>query len=279
VSSVCSSTDFSTYSHDFRAEALGPIGIGLVGGLFQPLIDIVLGNAFLVGPFDDRQIEVENGGFTCFRPFDIPLLGIGLFRDVGGDHFFDDLVAHLAHRSRREAVLFHQFLALLEDHLALIVHHVIVFQQVLADVEVARLDLLLGLFQRLVDPRMDDRLAFLQAELLQHAIHPVGAEDAHQIVLKRQEEFRAARVALTAGTAAQLVVDAAAFVALGGQHVKSAGIQRLLSSAFDIGSRSACALASSSPVGHVAQLGERCAYRHCRRAECRCRGRPCWWRW
>ena len=46
--------------------------------------------------------------------------------------------------------------------LALIVHHVVELQHVLAHVEVARLDLLLRLFQRLVDPGMDDRLAFLR---------------------------------------------------------------------------------------------------------------------
>ncbi len=44
--------------------------------------------------------------------------------------------------------------------------HVVELEQVLADVEVARLDLLLRLLQRLVDPGMDDRLALLQAEPL-----------------------------------------------------------------------------------------------------------------
>ena len=70
---------------------------------------------------------------------------------------------------------------------------------------------------------MDDRLVFLEAELLQHAVHALGAEDAHQVVLQRQEEFRAAGVALAAGAAAQLVVDAAAFVAFGAEHVEAAG--------------------------------------------------------
>lgn len=58
----------------------------------------------------------------------------------------------------------HQVDALLEDDLALVVLHVVIFEQVLADVEVARFDLLLRLLESLVDPRMDDRLAFLQAE-------------------------------------------------------------------------------------------------------------------
>ena len=102
-------------------------------------------------------------------------------------------------------------------------------------VEVARLDLLLRLLQRLVDPGMGDRFAFLQAELLQHPVHAVGAEDAHQIVFERQVELGAARIALTTGAAAQLVVDAPALVALGAQHVEPASIDRLLLLLGDVG--------------------------------------------
>ena len=92
----------------------------------------------------------------------------------------------------------HQLEALLEDRLALVVHHVVVLEQVLADVEVARLDLGLRLLQRLVDPGMDDGLVLLEAERLQHAVHALRAEDAHQVVLERQEEVRAAGIALAA---------------------------------------------------------------------------------
>ena len=43
-----------------------------------------------------------------------------------------------------------------------------------------------------------------------------------------QEEFRGAGIALAARTAAQLVVDAPAFVALGADDVKTAGGEHLL---------------------------------------------------
>ena len=122
----------------------------------------------------------------------------------------------------------HDLAALLVDDLALVVHHVVVFQQVLADVEVARLDLLLRLLQRLVDPGMDDRLAVLEAEPLQHAVHALGAEDPHQIVFERQEELGGAGVALAAGAAAQLVVDAPALVPLGADDEEAAGLRALL---------------------------------------------------
>ena len=142
-----------------------------------------------------------------------------------GHQVLDHGVAHVGdhlggHRIR------HPFDALVEDDLALVVHHVVELQDVLADVEVARLDLLLRGRQRLVDPGMDDRLAFLQPELGQHAAELVGAEDAHQVVFQRQEELGASRIALTAGAAAKLVVDAAALVALGAEHEQAAGLQR-----------------------------------------------------
>ncbi len=112
---------------------------------------------------------------------------------------------------------------MLEDFLALVVLDVVEFQKVLADVEVAGFDLLLRLLQRLVDPGMDDGLAILEAEPRQHAVEPVGPEDPHQIVFQRQEELRTPGVALTAGTAAQLVVDAPRFMALRADDVEAAG--------------------------------------------------------
>ena len=149
----------------------------------------------------------------------------------------DHLVAHVGDLLGHVAGA-HELLALLVDDLALVVHHVVEFQQVLADLEVARLDLLLRLLQRLVDPGMDDRLALLEAELAQHAVHALGAEDAHQVVFERQEELGGAGVALAAGAAAQLVVDAPALVALGADDVEAAGLRHHV----------ACAAATSALI-------------------------------
>src|SRR5205085_9862505 len=94
-------------------------------------------------------------------------------------------------------------------------------------IEVARLDLLLCLLERLVDPRVNDRLVLLQAKLLQHSIKLVGAEDAHEVIFERQEKLGMTRVALPARTAAQLVVDAAARVPLGAVHKEATCRERL----------------------------------------------------
>ena len=54
------------------------------------------------------------------------------------------------------------------------------------------------------------------------ALHAVAGEDAHQVVFERQVEAARARVALAAGAAAELVVDAARLVALGAEDVQAA---------------------------------------------------------
>ena len=117
---------------------------------------------------------------------------------------------------------FEQALAERVDALALLVHDLVVFEQVLADVEVAFLDLLL----RSLDPPADhlalDGFALLHAQPGEHGRDPLAGELAHQVVFEREEEARRARVSLAAGAAAELVVDAAALVPLGADDVQAA---------------------------------------------------------
>ena len=55
-----------------------------------------------------------------------------------------------------------------------------------------------------------------------------AVESPHELVAQRQVEPRLARVALAAGTPAQLVVDATRLVALGAQHVEAADVDDVL---------------------------------------------------
>ena len=66
------------------------------------------------------------------------------------------------------------------------------------------------------------------------------AEDAQQVVFQGQVEAGGAGVALAAGTAPELVVDAPGFVALGGQDVEAAGFHHAFAQD-DVG----------APAGHV----------------------------
>ena len=60
------------------------------------------------------------------------------------------------------------------------------------------------------------------------------AENAHQIVFERQEENRRAGIALTARTAAQLIIDAARFMAFGADDEQPARFARTFSRAASI---------------------------------------------
>ena len=94
--------------------------------------------------------------------------------NVRRDKFLHHFAAHVGDGILHRLVL-HQFAALFVDRLALIVHHIVEFQQVFADVEIPGLDFLLRLVKRLVDPGMRDCLAFLRPRLWQNAVRPFGA--------------------------------------------------------------------------------------------------------
>ena len=95
------------------------------------------------------------------------------------------------------------------------------------DLEVARLDLLLRLLERLVDPWVDDRLVLLQAEL--PSMLSMRSEPKMRMRSSSSDNRTgAARVALAAGAAAQLIVDPPRSVALGAEHVQPAGRDHVL---------------------------------------------------
>src|SRR5262249_6433876 len=64
--------------------------------------------------------------------------------------------------------------------------------------------------------------SFLHSEREHKSLDALAAEYAHQIVFKREVEPRRAGIALTTGTAAQLIVDAARLVPFGAEYVQSA---------------------------------------------------------
>src|SRR5690606_21899792 len=99
---------------------------------------------------------------------------------------------------------------------------VVVVELALADGEVVLLDLLLGALDALGDPLVGDDLALLHAELVHHLGGAVVPEEAHQVILERDVELALAGVALTAGAAAELEVDAAGLVALGAEDGEAA---------------------------------------------------------
>ena len=171
---------------------------------------------------------MANSASSCFsRAGYIPLLLHAHRRD----ETVDRLVHHVAANGGngfRDVLLAEQVVALLVNNLALVVGHVVVFQQLLADIEVATLDLALRLFDGIGHHAVLYRLALFHAQGLHKTLHPIGGEDTHQVVFQRQVETRQARIALPARSAAQLVVDTPGLMPLGAQDMQATGVQYLL---------------------------------------------------
>ena len=145
---------------------------------------------------------------------EVPLLLDALGRNEGAHDVFHRAlpqVRDLRHQARR----LEDVVALLVDDLALVVGDVVVLEKLLADIEVARLDLPLRALDRARDDAGLDRLAVGHLQPLHDRAHAVAGKDAHQRIVEAEVEARRARVALAARAAAQLVVDAAALVPLG----------------------------------------------------------------
>ncbi len=85
-----------------------------------------------------------------------------------------------------------------------------------------RLDLALRLLDLPADHLVLDRVVFLHAEHAHQSRNAFAHEDADQIVFQRQIETARTRIALAAGTATQLVVDAARFVPFGADDAQAA---------------------------------------------------------
>src|SRR6266536_3619111 len=130
------------------------------------------------------------------------------------DHAALKLPHHLRRQFRFAAVV--RGLRVLEhlpplviDVVALAVHHVVVLEQVLADLEVLLLDLGLRGPDRAADRLRLDRHFRRRLQPFHEVRDLVRVEHPHQVVFERQVEPRLARVTLPPGPAAELIVDPA----------------------------------------------------------------------
>ena len=157
---------------------------------------------------------------------EIPVLGVALRGgavNVGRDHVADHVVGLLA-----QILALKDPAALFVDDLALLVHHLVVLQHVLADLEVLLFDLGLRALDGPGHHLGLDRHVVGQVQPGQQGLQGGAVEAPHELVTEGEVEPGLTRVALAAGAAAQLVVDAARLVPLGAQHVKPAHLDDVL---------------------------------------------------
>ena len=200
-------------------------------GLVEPakLLGELVREALPVQPGRVQTLALlpEEAGDVGAEPRDVPGVGVRPLRAA--------LLDEAAHRVPDQAEDAHPLVLAVQhlaaqavDGLALLVHHVVVLENVLAGLEVLGLDRLLRRLDALRDQARLDGHVLLHAELEHQRLHAVAAEDAHQVVLEGQVEARRPGVALAARPAPQLVVDATRLVALGAEHVQAAQVHHLV---------------------------------------------------
>ena len=114
------------------------------------------------------------------------------------------------------------FVALGVDEVSLLIENVVIFKQVLSDIEVTLLDTLLCAFDYTADHRVLQRLAAVHSQSSYHGLQAVLCKETQQCVVEAHVEAGCSRVSLTACTSSELVVDTSRFVALGAQDVETA---------------------------------------------------------
>ena len=169
-----------------------------IGQFGQTLFDHVGFQPVLLRPFINRRVKAQHFVHASLQRRQIPLLGIGSRRAGIADERVDRVVTHVDHHFVDRFGI-HDVRALLIDDLALVVHHVIVFNDLFADVVIARFDLLLRGLDGLGHPfGRRQRLAIFQVGTHHLRKQRVRPENSQQIVVEAQVEPRQPGITLPA---------------------------------------------------------------------------------
>ena len=139
-------------------------------------------------------------------------------RHRGGNKF-----PHHIHDLLLQILAIQHLAAFAVDDFTLLVHDVVVLQDGFTRLEVAGLHGLLRLLDGIGKHLVIKRRIVVHIQRFHHAHDPLRAEKTHDVIRQCQIEPAFARVALTAGTAAQLIVDTSGLVALRAEDEQAAG--------------------------------------------------------
>ena len=146
-----------------------------------------------------------------------------------GDACVDDGGQHLVHETGNlflQVVTVQNTATVLVDGFALAVEHIVILEHVLTLLGVTTLNVGLRGGNGTAD-NLGVQCGVLGGRGHKAGRH-AGVEQTHELIGQRQVEAGLARIALTTGTTAQLVVDTAGLVALGTKHVQTTELGDLL---------------------------------------------------
>ncbi len=159
-----------------------PVRIGGFGLLEHHSLDIIT--------IEGLQIVHRQAGIcgheirqTFYKPGAIPFSGMELLAAYVFYHAAYRLIQHLPNALAHVLSAQHMTAHLI-DHFALLVEHIIVFQNLLADVKVESFHLTLSILDAPCDLPVLDGLIIFPSQTLHDGRDPLGAEHTHQIVFQ-----------------------------------------------------------------------------------------------
>ena len=203
---------FFQLAHHRRTDRFLTTVVCIVRRLFEEILHVL---ARII--FDVFRLDISRRDAIFLTIFDerriIPFLRIELRIRIHLHALIDEAVDH------PHDLVFHVFpvqnpATLLIKHLALLIHDVVIFQDIFTDIEIPCLHAFLRPLNRIGNHGGFDLFVFLQPHFFHEIFDAVPAENAKQIIFQRQEKLRTAGIPLASGTSAQLIVDTTTFMAL-----------------------------------------------------------------
>lgn len=131
------------------------------------------------------------------------------------------LFSHIVYRGGNILTVYHGT-ALCIYYVSLLVHYVVIVKDILSAREVFALETLLRILYGVGENRRIYRLVIGKPQPVYKSRNPVASEETHEVIFKREIKSALARVALSAGTSAELIVYTAAFMAFRAHDEKTA---------------------------------------------------------
>ena len=163
---------------------------GLVGRLQDQRQQVLVAHRVrLVERRFQWHVQLPVVGERLLEAREIPLFLDGVGRHEAAEHVREEAVAQVRHHLRGVVGL-EDVVAQAVDLAPLVVRDVVVLEQLLADVEVAGLDLALRALDASCDDTGFDRLALGHLQAVHDGAHLVTGEDPHQRIVQAQVEAR-----------------------------------------------------------------------------------------
>ena len=175
-----------------------------------------------VAKFISIEQTVGSEEFFCItdKRLQIPVFRINFSRSIHSHGTVYNLFYHF-HDVFAQICFCQDFFTLSVNNFTLLVHNVVIFQNVFTNVKVTTFNFLLRIFDGFGYEAMFDGFIIFHTKFIHNACNIITAKETHQIVFQGQEEFRGTGVTLTSATTTQLVIDTTAFVTFSTNDVQT----------------------------------------------------------